>query len=456
MRLSLLPLLLVAGSAHALQDGDLDPAFGVDGFRYLDTVAIGGVPTNERGQFAARLADGRLLVALQGQQAGAQRAITAVFSGDGSALLASQQFALDFSNGSIDPPTRGFGLDGSGALYIGGTSAASGVSQAHVLKVLPPDYTALDPSWGNAGVATLAPMTTLSVLHALHVEADGDVVACGEGRLPDGPLLGFCSRFLSNGSIDENFGESFFVINEAGVRLNLVQSVAPSADGGYLVAGQATLADGLRYNLIARLTIFGTLDTTFCTACSGASVALSAPGFRVNSGDLLYACPRIALRPDGAIAHVSINYQSGGSVLAYRRYDANGALAGGVSESYPGQNAHLGCDNLLSVQPDNKVVLAYSLRLGGIQYGALIRYPAEPSLALPRDPRFAAGAEFLRAPLPGGVQGPSNECNYALVEADGILCVGLTRVSDGPTNIDLMLARVWNGVPEGVFADGFE
>lgn len=449
-------LLLIAGSAHALQDGDVDSSFGTNGFRYLDTVPVGGVPTNDRGQFAARLPDGRLLVVLQGQQANAQRAITAVFSADGNTLLASQQFALDFSNGSIDPPTRGFGMDAAGALYIGGTSAATGVSQAYVLKVAPPDYAALDESWGTAGVATLAPMTTFSVLNAMHVEADGDVVVCGDGRLPDGPLLGFCSHFLSNGSIDENFGESFFVINEAAVRLNLVQSVAPTGDGGYLIAGQATLSDGLRYNLIARLTAFGTLDTTFCTACTGASVALGAPGFRVNAGELLFSCPRIALRPDGEIAHVSIDYRSAGSVLAYRRYAADGVLTGGVSESYSGQFAHQGCDNLLTVQPDNKVVFAYSLRLDGVQYGSLIRYPALPTLAELRDPIFSAAAEFIRAPLPGGVLGSSNECNYALVEDDGILCVGLTRVSDGPTNIDLMLARVVNGVPDALLADGFE
>ena len=67
-------LLLISCGAHALQDGDLDTSFGVNGFRYLDTVPVGGVPTNERGQFAARLPDGRLLVVLQGQQSGAQRA----------------------------------------------------------------------------------------------------------------------------------------------------------------------------------------------------------------------------------------------------------------------------------------------------------------------------------------------------------------------------------------------
>lgn len=452
----LFSLLLIAGSAHALQDGDVDTSFGANGFRYLDTVPVGGVPTNERGQYAARLSDGRLLVALQGQQSGAQRAITAVFSADGNTLLASQEFALDFSNGVIDPPTRGFGMDDAGALYIGGTSSTSGVAQAYVLKVLPPDYVALDETWGNAGVATLAPLTTTSFLNAMHVEADGDVVICGDGRLPDGPLIGFCSRLLNNGTLDENFGEGFFVINEADVRLNLIQSVAPTSDGGYLIAGQATLTDGLRYNLIAQLTPFGTLDPTFCAACTGANIVLSAPGFRVDPGEVLFSCPRIALRPDGEIAHVSIDYRSGGSMLAYRRYSANGALTGGLSETYPGVFAHQGCDNLLSVQPDNKVVFAYSLRLDGIQYGALIRYPATPSLAEPRDPTFSAAAEFIRAPLPGAVLGGSNECNYALVEADGILCVGLTRVSDGPTNIDLMLARVVNGVPDELLADGFE
>lgn len=454
----LLLLLLATGSAHGLQDGDIDPAFGNAGFRFLDTAPIAGVPTNERGQYAARLADGRLLVGLQGQQNGAQRAITAVFSADGQLLIATRTFTeVDFSTGAIDPPIRGYGLDAAGALYIGGSTDEAGSTQVRVLKVLPPDYTALDPDWGAAGVATLRPLTTLSVLNALHVEPDGRVVVCGDGRLPDGPLLGFCTRLLADGSIDVSFGEAFFVINEAAVRMVLVQSITAAAGGDYLIAGQATLADGLRYNLVARLDAGGTLDTTFCSSCGGASVAFSAPGFRVDAGAVQFACPRIALRPDGEVVRVGIHYTAGGSMLVHRRYDGvSGTSLGGIAETFPGFTAHFGCDPRLAVQPDNQVLFAYTLRLAGVQYGSLVRFPAQPTLATPRDPQFAASAEFIRGALPSGLSAAGNECNYALLEPDGILCVGLARIADDPTNLDVMLARVRNGVPAEVFADGFE
>lgn len=451
-------LLLLSGSAHAVQDGDLDLAFGSGGFRFLDTVPIAGVPTNERGLYAARLPGGRLLVALQGQQANAQKAITVVLSADGRDVLASQELALDFTNGIIDPPLRGFGMDAEGALYIGGTSRASGSAQAYVLKIEPPDYFTLDPDWGTGGVATLAPLTTQSYLNAMHVGADGRVVICGDGQLPDGPLLGFCSRLRTDGSLDPGFGEGFFVINEPGVRMNIVQSVIAAGDGDYLVAGQATLSGGSRHNLLGRLTPTGELQASFCASCNDAFVAFSAPGFRVDTGAIEFACPRLALRPDGVLASAGIIYLGAGNALTYRRYDpASGALLGTLSQ-FPagGGNVYAGCSDQLSVQSDNKVVLAYTLRDAGISYGSLVRFPATPTIDVPRDPGFAPAAGLIRAVLPGGFVSGSNECNYALVEDDGILCVGLTGTNASPANVDVMLARVLANVPDALFANGFE
>jgi len=456
----LLVLLLcfcVVAAAHAARDGDLDPAFGTAGFRFLDTDPVAGVPTNERGMFASRLADGRLLVVMQAQQGAMQRAIVAVFSSDGASLLSVQELPLAFSAAIIDPPLRGFGLDAAGALYIGGTASVGGSDQAHVMKVLPPDYTTLDPAYGVNGVATLAPLTTSSFLNAMHVDAEGRVVMCGDGRLPDGPMIGFCTRFLADGTRDDGFGESFFVINEADVRLEIIRSIAPYSGGGYLIAGQARLNDGLRYTLTARLTETGTLDPTYCASCSGASVALSAPGYRVQSGSVFASCPRIAERPDGIIVLGGIHYADTSSLVIYRSFFPDGQATGfGISTTFPGQFTHFGCFPALQVQADNKVVFDYTFRFDGIQYASLIRFPVAPVLAEPFDGTFNPNAEIIRAPLPSGELGASNECNFALVEADGILCVGLTRVSDDPLNIDLMLARVLNGTPGDLFADGFE
>lgn len=444
-------------AAHAARDGDPDPAFGTAGFRLLDTDPVAGVPTNERGMFAARLADGRLLVVMQAQQGSMQRALTAVFSPDGASLLSLQQMPLSFSAAIIDPPLRGFGLDASGALYIGGTASVSGSDQAHVMKVLPPDYTTLDPGYGVDGVATLAPLTTISILNAMTVGLDGRVVMCGDGRLPDGPMIGFCTRFLADGTRDDGFGEGYFVLNETNVRLEIVRSITPYSGGGYLIAGQALLNDGMRYTLSARLTDTGALDPTYCASCTGASVALSAPGYRVQAGSVFASCPRIAERPDGVIVLGGIHYVDSSSLVIYRGFFPDGQATGfGISATFPGQFTHFGCFPALQVQPDNKVVFDYTFRFDGIQYASLIRFPVAPVLAEPFDGTFNPNAEIIRAPLPNGEPGASNECNFALVEADGILCVGLTRVSDDPLNIDLMLARVLNGTPGDLFADGFE
>lgn len=451
-------LLLLSGSAHAVQDGDPDTGFGVGGFRYLDTVPVAGVPTNERGQYAARLSDGRLLIAMHGQQGGMQKAITVVVSADGRDVLASQEFALDFANPIIDPPTRGFGMDAEGGLYIGGTSRVSGTEQAHVLKIEPPDYFTLDPDWGVDGVATLAPFTAQSFLNAMHVDAEGRVVVCGDGRLPDGPFLGFCTRLRSDGSIDPGFGDGFFVINEPGVvRMEIVQSVIGTGEGDYLIAGQATLG-GVRHRLLGRLTPSGALNTDFCANCTDAFVAFSAPGYRVDSGAIQFACPRLALRPDGVLASAGILTQGSGNLIYYSRYNPlTGALLGFLTQApVSGGSPYLGCSDTLAVQPDNKVVLACSQRWDGVQYGALVRFPETPTIQTPRDTDFAESAALIRGVLPDGMSSASNECNYALVEDDGILCVGLASRNTSPANADVMLARVLNGVTDDVFADGFE
>lgn len=442
---------------HAARDGDLDVAFGSGGFRLLDTAAVAGVPTNERGVFAARLPDGRLLVVMQAQQGPMQRAITAVFSADGTALLSSQELPVQFSAANIDPPLRGFGLDADGALYIGGTATLAGSDQALVLKVLAPDYTTLDPNYGQGGVATLAPLTTTSFLNAMHVDASGRVVICGDGRLPDGPMIGFCTRFLANGTRDDSFADGYFVISDANVALEIIKTIAPASNGGYLIAGQARLNDGQRYTLLARLTELGSLDPSFCAPCTGASVAWSAPGYRVQTGPLLATCPRVAERPDGVIVVAGIDYAATASRITYRSFFQSGQGTGfGITSSFTNLFAHSGCLPALSAQPDNKVVLDFTLQLSGIQHASLIRFPIAPTLTEPFDGTFNPEAEFMRAPLPDSQVSASNECNYALVEADGILCVGLTLVSSDPLNIDLMLVRVLNGTQGDLFADGFE
>jgi len=73
--LLLCTLSLASTAPKAAGDGDPDLSFGSNGFRLIDTPPIGDVPTNERCLFGNRLADGRLLVVMQAEQANAQRAI---------------------------------------------------------------------------------------------------------------------------------------------------------------------------------------------------------------------------------------------------------------------------------------------------------------------------------------------------------------------------------------------
>ncbi len=457
--LSTLLLLSVLGTSssttQAIGDGEADLAFGSNGFRLIDTPPIGDIPTNERGLFAHRLSDGRLLVVMQGQQPTAQRAITAVLSADGVNLLSSAEFPQNFN--FLDPPLRGFGVDGSQRLLIGGNERDPMTNRVQpvIVRALGPDYQP-DPSFGVDGASRPFGSTPYAVLLAMTALADGRSIVCGEANFAGLGFRGYCLRLDAAGVFDASFGPLIF--NPPNVNLTSISAVREDSSGRLLLAGEAGVA-GIPGTLTfsARMTADGLLDIDYCASdCDDEFDLQSGPGYRINNQNTFgpFPCFDLRQRADGVIVQGNFNGPSLGG-LGYVSYLPSGQVAGGASFNFGEFNGSLGCGSLL-LEDDNRTVMAYTFREAGVQAGGMRRFRPSPTLQAMFDPSFSESASNIRAPLKGGELSASNECNFALLEADGILCVGLTRVSDTPLNLDAMLYRVTNGAPPVVFGDGFE
>ncbi len=453
----LLPLVfgLTATDLHAAGDGEADLSFGSNGFRLIDTPPIGDVPTNERGLFAHRLADGRLLVVMQAQQADAQRAITTVLSANGVDQLATAEFPQNF--GALDPPLRGFGVDGSERLLIGGNEVDSMTNRVQpvIVRAVGPDYQP-DPSFGVDGAARPFGSTPFAVLLAMTVLADGRSIVCGAANLTGLGQRGYCLRLDANGVLDSSFGPLIF--NPPGVNLTSIGAVREDSAGRLLLAGHAQVS-GIASTLTfsARMTANGDLDCDYCASdCDDEFDLQTGPGYRINNQSTfgLFPCFDLRQRADGVILQGIFNGPTLGG-LGYLSYLESGQVAGGASFNFGEFNGSLGCGSL-AIEGDNRTLMAYTFRADGLQAGGMRRFRPSPTLEAMFDPSFSEAASSIRAPLPGGQLSGSNECNFALLEANGILCVGLTRVSDKPLNLDAMLYRVVNGAPPVVFGDGFE
>jgi uncharacterized delta-60 repeat protein len=441
--------------AGAAADGEPDLTFGDAGFRLLDTAPVDGVPTNERGLFAHRLSDGRLLVAMQAQRQDGQRAITAVFSPNGVDLLASATAPQQF--GVLDPPIRGFGVDASERLLIAGSEfdAISNRIQPVIIRALPPDY-APDPDFGVDGAARPFGSLNYAVALALFALPDGRSIVCGDVLVPTLGLRGYCFRLSASGAIDNSFGT--LVFNPPDVDATSIGAVRADSSGRLLLAGHARMsgsADTVTFS--ARLTADGELDSDYCASgCDDSLVLQAGPGYRINAMPTAgeFPCFDVRERPNGKIAQGNFNGPTPGALIQLSFLDS-GRLDVGVVTTFGKFNGSVGCGSALS-QTDNRTLLVYTARIDGVQVGGMDRLRPQPAPGAIFDPTFSPSANRIRAPLGSGDLSNSNECNFGLLEDDGILCVGLTRVSDTPLNTDLMLYRVTNGAPQTAFGDGFE
>lgn len=262
-------------------DGTLDATFGTGG---VVTTPIG---TNAEGRALWIQADGKTVVA------GSTRV-------DGQLRLAITRYTIDGSldttfgtNGvvTLDDQIRAIDLtiaqDGKIIVAAGNTifSDEGIVSSRFVLTRYNTDGS-LDATFGINGIA----VTTLNDMSAIALQPDGKIVVVGQ-IATDNPDVSqrVVARFNADGSVDTTFGTQGISISN----LNNVSAVALQADGKIIIGGSLVVqtANGPTFAFaVQRLTINGTIDTTFGT--NGVStVAINTQAFIRD----------LVIQPDGKI-----------------------------------------------------------------------------------------------------------------------------------------------------------
>jgi len=270
-----------------------------------------------------------------------------------------------------------------------GASLVLTVTAVLALLSLPAVATAaagsLDPTFGSAGVTSLAVGTELN---AVALQADGQIVATGDsgssvlvqrfsasgatrGAFAAGPGVGrgvvvqsdgkivvagsdaagmLVERFNSDGSLDAGFGSGGKVHALAGARAN---AVALGPNGTIIAAGQVTAGDSFQRVAILRMNANGSPDAS-----------IGPGGVHVVDLGQDSVAKAVAVQGDGKIVVAgSIGPGTHQAMVAYvERLAVNGALdtsfgSGGPFVSYPQAGGAASTFNAVALDPSGGIVV---------------------------------------------------------------------------------------------------
>ncbi|HRH50391.1 MAG TPA: T9SS type A sorting domain-containing protein [Panacibacter sp.] len=291
----------------------------------------------------------------------------------------------------------------------------------------------LDSSFGMNGIV---PVTGFEIASATALQADGKIIVGGE--ITDRFFV--VSRFNSDGSIDESFGDEGIVktniYSTHGFYMLQSTSIAVQKDGKILIGGTGyypghTTGDDQFNFLILRYNTDGSLDENF--GDRGAVIS----DFQLH-GDYIQ---NIVLQPDGKILAAG---QSGVDVLL-ARYNTDGSF----DESFGNGNgwlrqifAGVAVCRGLSLQPDGKIVL---LAAEQDNYSYLLRYKTDGT----KDSSFGENGKIATNAV------DHEQLQDVIVQGDGkILAAGYSYKNDIGTNVGLLFRYNQNGSYDTSFGEG--
>ncbi|MEO7437790.1 MAG: delta-60 repeat domain-containing protein [Candidatus Binatia bacterium] len=359
-------------------------------------------------------------------------------------------FSVSVALGAAGDPDIGFGTGGVVTTHVGDVSEAYDMIRqsdgklvigGYVEEGTPPttqfllvryesDGT-LDAGFGTGGIVRTDAIPGQSTrMKALQQQADGKLLAVGFGQLAnywDGAGDVVLARYLSDGSLDPDFGTGGIVVTDVLGYPDQGSKVAIQPDGRLVVGGfsQTGASVATQDAVIARYEADGTPDTTFGTA---GAVALDFGG--------IDRARAVTLQTDGSIVIVgtalldTISPYSGPSQGILARVDADGApdptFGSGGTVLFT-----LGLRNGLTemVQlPDGDLFATGSTSDGTSAHAILVRFDADGTLDQVVDPSpglyFALGLAPSGAVLgagPGFLWGHWNSMGVSRLDADGVL-----------------------------------
>jgi uncharacterized delta-60 repeat protein len=277
-------ILMFAPTAYA-SDGDLDTTWGGDG------VVVSTHATESAAYAIANYPGDRVLVVGWVTDSTASRILVNRFLADGSADTSCNGTG-EFIDTVNDAVASDVVVLSDGSFVITGTMQINNKGTLFVAKFT--STCNLDANFGTAGIATYSALLGTSG-RALVVQSDGKIVVVGDesstvSDSSDKRIL--ITRFSDLGILDTSFGSNGRFISSTNEK-GQAQDVVIDSSGRIIFTGSivGTVAPGAA--IVGRLTITGSLDTSFATQ-----------GYLINefNGD-----PRlnaIAIRPNGNLVAV--------------------------------------------------------------------------------------------------------------------------------------------------------
>ncbi|NOT35957.1 MAG: T9SS type A sorting domain-containing protein [Saprospiraceae bacterium] len=285
----------------------------------------------------------------------------------------------------------------------------------------------LDNTFGNGGTVITPILTSGDLGNSVAIQSDGKILLGGSTDNSANSDMAII-RYNTNGTLDNTFDSDGIVITAIGTGSEIIRSVAVQADGKIVVAGFSYTSASFSYDfIVARYNSNGSLDNTFGTAGIRTTSIINSENDYGES---------IAIQHDGKIIVGGYSFTG---YLLMARYNINGSLdptfgnAGKVSTdfrcAYPNNYS-------VALQKDGKILIGGYSRLRSVNSDfALARYDISGRL----DNSFGAGG-ILTTSIGAG----DDIANSVAIQSDGKIV--LAGITNNGLNNDFAVVRYNNTI----------
>lgn len=359
------------GVAGAGTPGDLDAAFGTAG---IATLSVGVGYDDVRG--VTLQADGKIVAVGSARDGANSQIVVARYNADGS-LDTGFDGNSGVSNGVVvtgvsgSDFARAVAIQADGKIVAAGQGAGDFLAPEIVLVRYNSDGT-LDTTFDADGIVTTQPNSGSYLANAIALQGDGKIIVAGRGG------AGFTGgdfavvRYNIDGTLDTTFSADGVVTTAIGGGTENAYAVAVQADGKVVVAGTGSI-QGNQF-VVVRYASDGSLDTTFSTDGIVTTAVGDGPAAETRA---------LVIQADGKILAGGYNDTSFATSFDYvlLRYNTDGTLDtsfstdGIVVSNVKGREDYL---HALALQGDGDIVAAGSIETSSGDYDfGVVRYNAD-------------------------------------------------------------------------------
>jgi uncharacterized delta-60 repeat protein len=408
-------LATVSGAGPAGSPGDLDPSFSGDGRVTTDL----GDQDDATG--VAVQPDGKVVAA--GTTNDLEATAVARYNPDGGLDAGFGEAGIAITDpAGITIRANDVALQPDGKIVVGGSYQSGGPTGTDFMAARYEQDGELDPTFGDAGIATIDLGTPNDFADAVALQADGGIVLAGDASNP-GADIGV-TRLDGQGDPDGSFSADGWETLDLGAQ-EFGSDLAIQQDGAIVVAGSTGTDPSAAVFALMRFLPGGGPDDSF-----------SGDGIQTTEFDGSDFAEGLVIQPDGKLVAAGVANNAGDADFALARYTTNGELDSSFSGDGKQKTDFGGGDSAsdVALEGDGDIVAAGETNLddtGENQDFALARYKGDGNL----DPTFAGDGKQTT-----GFDSDDNEGSAVAIQEDGPIVVAGRSVKES-TGADFALAR---------------